>query len=233
MFQLEQAGPGHQHHLGRGHQDARDTRQVQRGNGDTVYHIASPRRGRGRPPPCRAVAARAAPSSGSRGWSAASAGCRSSTPPWSPPSTGRLRHSRTGTEVRHNQRMGWNQSCQRRMEWHPHHVPALRSLLFWLLILSLLPLANGLIWASSNSSCLFDHFQSMHYSFLDFWICFLLNQFILFRFWLWYIFYLKVLELHSAYTVSDFVSMVSLVDWGFCLTKPQLNIFSCCKKYFS
>ena len=68
--------------------------------------IASPRCGRGRPPPCRAVAGRAAPSSGSRGWSAASAGCRSSTPPWSPPSTGRLRHSRTGTEVRHNQRMG-------------------------------------------------------------------------------------------------------------------------------
>ena len=53
--------------------------------------IVSPRCGRGRPPPCRTVAAQAAPSSGSRGWSAASAGCRSSTPPWSPPSTGRLR----------------------------------------------------------------------------------------------------------------------------------------------
>ena len=41
MFQLEQAGPGHQHHLGRGHQEARDTRQVQWGNGDNMYH-ASP-----------------------------------------------------------------------------------------------------------------------------------------------------------------------------------------------
>ena len=41
MFQLEQAGPGHQHHLGRGHQEARDTRQVQRGDGDTMHH-ASP-----------------------------------------------------------------------------------------------------------------------------------------------------------------------------------------------
>ena len=82
--------------------------------------IVSPRCGRGRPPPCRAVAARAAPSSGSRGWSAASAGCRSSTPPWSPPSTGRLRPSRTGTEVKPRLEIVKRVSAK----WH---VPALCS----------------------------------------------------------------------------------------------------------